>query len=133
MSKVDPNDDTIRRWVIHHYRYDPVRNQRRYVVVAAFDSAREYEREFDRYSDQVQAEIAAGTRSDREQVSGTVLEAGHRASHARARDLKRAMQHGVAADRFLRSGPLPSSVSRYREPRFAVILRALGFSGPRQR
>ena len=38
MSEVDSEDDTIWRWVIHHYRFDPTRSERRNVVVAAYDN-----------------------------------------------------------------------------------------------
>ena len=34
MSEVDPNDDSIWRWVLKHYRFDPERGERRRVVVA---------------------------------------------------------------------------------------------------
>ena len=43
MPRVDPDDDSIRRWVLRHYRYDPHRRQRRHVFVAAFDDKREFE------------------------------------------------------------------------------------------
>jgi hypothetical protein len=37
MSVIDPKNDSTARWVVHHYRWDPERNERRNVVVAAFD------------------------------------------------------------------------------------------------
>jgi hypothetical protein len=37
MARVDPEDDTIWRFIACHYRYDPQRQERRHVVVAAFD------------------------------------------------------------------------------------------------
>jgi hypothetical protein len=42
MARVDPDDDSRRRYIVKHYRYDPERRERRHVVVAAFDSRREY-------------------------------------------------------------------------------------------
>ena len=38
VAEVDPDEDTIARWVVAHYRYDADRRERRHVVVAAFDS-----------------------------------------------------------------------------------------------
>jgi hypothetical protein len=35
MPRVDPQDDSIRRWVVHHYRYDPHRRERRHVLISA--------------------------------------------------------------------------------------------------
>ena len=42
MARVDPDEDSICRWVVWRYRYDPDRRERRNVVVAAFDNAREF-------------------------------------------------------------------------------------------
>ena len=53
VARVDPEDDDIRRFIVHHYRYDPQRRERRHVVVAAFDN----EREFRACMEGVQAEI----------------------------------------------------------------------------
>jgi hypothetical protein len=39
---VDPDDDSIRRYVVSSYRYDPDRHERRHVIVAAFDTKREF-------------------------------------------------------------------------------------------
>ncbi len=42
MARVDVEDDSIRRFVVRHYRYDPVRHERRHVVFAAFDNEAEF-------------------------------------------------------------------------------------------
>lgn len=42
VARVDPNDDSIERWSVRWYRYDPDRHERRHVTVAAFDNASEY-------------------------------------------------------------------------------------------
>jgi hypothetical protein len=42
MSRVDPEDDSIERFIVRHHRYDPLRRERRHVVVAAFDNEQEY-------------------------------------------------------------------------------------------
>lgn len=38
---MDVEDDTIRRYVLWHHRYDPQRHERRNVVLGAFDDERE--------------------------------------------------------------------------------------------
>ena len=111
MTEADPNDDTIRRWVIHHYRFDPARNERRYVVAAAYDDEREYLRELERYDVRIRSEIAAGTRSDREMVSGTTWEPVHLAAQKRGHAVRRAIEHGVDPEPLLRDGPLPSNMA----------------------
>ncbi len=111
MGQVDPGDDTIWRWVMHHYRFDPAHNQRRNVVVAAYDNAAEFEEELDRYSNRVRAEISAGTRSDREHVSGMATHPGYRAEQARAHAVRRAMKHSVGLRPLLSDGPLPSNMA----------------------
>lgn len=42
VGRVDPDDDSLRRYIVRHYRYDPVRRERRHVVVAAFGSRWEF-------------------------------------------------------------------------------------------
>jgi hypothetical protein len=42
MAVVDPDDDSIQRYVVWHYCYDADRNERRNVVVAAFDEEQEF-------------------------------------------------------------------------------------------
>lgn len=110
MSEVDADDDTISRWVIHHYRYDDERHERRNVVVAAFDTEGEFQAEFERLADVVRAEIAAGTRDRREQISGMQLSPGHLAAQARGHAVKRAIEHGVNPTALLADGPLPESM-----------------------
>ena len=42
VGTVDPNDDSSHRYVVWHFRFDPSRNERRNVVVAAFDTQEEF-------------------------------------------------------------------------------------------
>ncbi len=114
MGQVDPDDDTIWRWVLHHYRFDDARNERRNVVVAAYDNEREFNAEFERYVEQIQGEIKAGTRSSRENVSGVALKPGYREEHARGHSVRRAMEHGVDPSPLLDDGPLPSNMALLR-------------------
>ncbi|MEO6532956.1 MAG: hypothetical protein ABIO06_05205 [Pseudolysinimonas sp.] len=111
MAQVDYEDDTIRRWVLHHYRFDPARRERCNVVVAAYDNEMEFQTEFERYAEMIRAEITAGTRSSRENVSGVALEPGHFAAAARGHNVRRAVEHGVNPERLLSTGALPQNMA----------------------
>jgi hypothetical protein len=95
VSAVDPGNDNVARWVVHHYRYDSARNERRNVVVAAFDNAEEFDREVEKRSAELRLEQAAGTRDAGEQISGVELPAGYLADAARGHAIKTAIQHGA--------------------------------------
>lgn len=41
MGRVDVGDDSIRRFVVQHYRFDPERREHRYVAIDAFDNEAE--------------------------------------------------------------------------------------------
>jgi hypothetical protein len=96
MSAVDPGNDDVARWVVHHYRYDSARNERRNVVVAAFDNAEEFDLEIAKRTAELRLEQAAGTRNAGEQISGVALPAGYLAEAARGHAIKTAIQHGAA-------------------------------------
>jgi len=59
VAHVDHEDDTIWRWVIQHYRFNPKRRERRNVIVAAYDNETEFRAEFNRYVEMIRGEIAA--------------------------------------------------------------------------
>ncbi|TFC17924.1 hypothetical protein E3O19_05380 [Cryobacterium algoritolerans] len=111
MAEVDRNDDTIWRWVLHHYRFDLARRERRNVVVAAYDSESEFQTEFERYTQIIRDEIARGTRSSRENLSGVTLEPGHLSAAARGHNARRAIEHGVSPERVLTTGALPHNMA----------------------
>jgi hypothetical protein len=76
MAKIDPDDDTLDRWIVWWYQYDESRRERRNMVVAAFDNEAEFlERigEADAELQRLQAEDRAeGT----ERISGGLHRAG---------------------------------------------------------
>jgi len=111
LPEVDPGDDSICRWVLHHYRFDPERHQRRNVVVAAYADEAEFEVALASYVRRIQDEVASGTRDPAEHVSGVVWRAGRQAAQARGRTLRKAIMHGVDPRRFALDGPLPSNVA----------------------
>jgi hypothetical protein len=117
VARVDPDDDTIERFIVRHYRYDPQRRERRHVVVAAFDN----EREFQACMDGVQAEIKhrreAGEPVERsEHASGGVHEVGYLRRAANGHLVTRAIRHGVAG-RWIEELELPSNMSVARAER----------------
>ena len=113
MPQVDPEDDSIWRFVLHHYRFDPARNQRRNVVVAVYDNQAEFDVAIEKLAQFVRSEIAQGIRDPKESVGGTQLHPGHRAEHARGRLLGRAVSRGVDPRKLLGDEPLPSNVGLF--------------------
>jgi hypothetical protein len=110
VARVDPDDDSIERFIVHHYRYDPQRRER-HVVVAAFDN----EREFQACMDGVQADIRQRREAGQpvepgEHASGVVHEAGYLRRAANGHLVTRAIRHGVTG-RWIEDLELPSSMS----------------------
>ena len=119
VARVDPEDDDIRRFIVHHYRYDPQRRERRHLVVAAFDN----EPEFRACMASVHAEI--GRRRDRgepvdprEHVSGVVHEPGYLRRAANGHLVTRAIRHGAAGS-WIGELELPANMSVVRARRLA--------------
>ena len=76
MARVDPDDDSLTRYVVSYYRYDPERHERRHVVEAAFDNAEEMHAWMDEGAT-ARAREAAGCRESVEHYTGLYLEAGY--------------------------------------------------------
>ena len=117
VARVDPGDDTVKRFIVRHYRYDPQRRERRHVVVAAFDN----EREFQACMDSVQAEIRRRREAGEpvepgEHASGVVHEQGYLRRAANGHLVTRAIRHGVAG-RWIDDLELPSNMSVARAER----------------
>ena len=97
MAQVDPDDDTIKRFIVYHYRYDPERRQRRNVVVAAFDSEVEVRACMREVGAEIERRREAGEEVDpREHVSGSIYEPGSRHRAANGHLIARALSHGVS-------------------------------------
>ena len=90
MGHVDPDDDTILRFVLQHYRFDPERHERRLIVVAAFDNEDEFLAAAESLGDEVRSQKERGVGDQREWVSGVVLEPGAEESRRAERAAKRA-------------------------------------------
>jgi hypothetical protein len=111
MAAVDPDDDSIQRWVVWHFRYDPERKQRRNVVVAAFDNLDEFHADIDQRAAELRNRKDRGETVDRsERIGGKPYEAGHHRLQDNAHLLKRAIGRGVTPPG-LTDLDLPSNVS----------------------
>jgi hypothetical protein len=96
VAAVDPNDDSIQRWVVWHFRYDPERKQRRNVVVAAFDNLDEFNETIQRLAAELRQRKDRGETVDhREHIGGTPYEPGHHRLQDNAHMVKRAIKRGV--------------------------------------
>jgi hypothetical protein len=77
VAQVDPEDDSIQRFIVRHYRYDPERRERRHVVVAAFDNEPEYRARMQEVAAEIRRRQENGDKVDRrEHASGTIYEPG---------------------------------------------------------
>ena len=111
VPEVSADDDSIQRFVVRHYRYDPERHERRHVVVAAFDNPTEFEQRIEELAAELELRRASTEPPDpREGISGVVLEPWHRVLQQNAHLLKRAIAHGVVPPNVAEL-PLPSNVA----------------------
>jgi hypothetical protein len=114
---VDPENDSIRRFVVRHYRYDPDRHERRHVIVSAFDNKREYKACMEETAAEIRARRERGDPVEpTEHVTGEVQEPGYRRKQQNARLVERAMRHGVMPAE-LASLEMPSNVAFLRGER----------------
>jgi hypothetical protein len=117
MARVDPDDDNIVRWVVWHYRYDPDRNERRNVVVAAFDNAGEFHTDIEARAVQLRARKERGDDVHPcEHISGQMYGPGYRRLQRNAHMLRRAVEHGVVPGR-IDELDLPANVRSARAER----------------
>lgn len=111
VAKVDVQDDTIRRFVVRHYRYDPQRHERRHIVVDAFDSEVEFLACMESVRGDIEQRRSAGGPVDRqEHVVGVVYEPGDRRRAATGHLLRRMMEHGVDPRPWIDMFDLPSNI-----------------------
>jgi hypothetical protein len=93
---VDPEDDSIERFIVCHYRYDPQRRERRHVVVAAFDNEQEYGACIETVQAEIKARRERGEPVDpAEHASGIVHGPGYLRRAANGHLLIRAIRRGA--------------------------------------
>jgi hypothetical protein len=119
VARVDPGDDSITRFIVHHYRYDPQRRERRHVAVAAFDNEPEYRACMRNVQDEIKGRRERGEPVDaREHASGVVHEPGYLRRAANGHVLSRAIRHGATGS-WIEELELPSNISVLRAERRA--------------
>lgn len=112
MATVDVEDDSIRRFVLRHYRYHSDRHERRNVVVAAFDNEAEFEALMAAITADIQCCRAMGEPTHRrEHASGVVYEPGDRQRAAAGHLLRRMTEHGVSPRSTDQLPDLPPSIA----------------------
>jgi len=77
VERVDPADDTIDRWIVFHYRYDPDRRERRWMFDAAFSEEFEMRLYILEEAEDLAARQAAGEADEKETYKGECWQAGH--------------------------------------------------------
>jgi hypothetical protein len=89
VAEVDPKDDNRTRWVLQWLRFDPERNERRKVTVAAYSRKREFDREFRKLQADLEALKSDGRAEDAEHISGVKYEKGRLAGIRQIREQDR--------------------------------------------
>jgi hypothetical protein len=117
VARVDPGDDSIERFIVRHYRYDPQRRERRHVVVAAFDNEQEYRACIGSVGDEIKARREREEPVDPgEHASGVMHEPGYLRRAANGHLLSRAIRH-EATGSWIGELELPSNRSVVRAER----------------
>lgn len=86
---MDPRDDSKNRWILEWYRFDPERNERRYVPIAAYTRKREFNRAFRELGKELEARKATGLSEEVEHVTGVQHHKGYLAEVRRMRERDR--------------------------------------------
>ena len=114
---MDPDDDSIERFTVRHYRYDPQRRERRHVVVAAFDNEQESDACMASVGGEIRARRERGEPFDpREHASVVVHEPGYLLRAASGHLLSRAIRRGAGGS-WIEDLELPSYMSVLRAER----------------
>jgi hypothetical protein len=119
VAAVDPEDDSITRYVVRRYQFDAARHERRHVVIGAFDNEAEYEACIEAAAAELRRRRDDGDEiHPTEHVSGVALEPGYLRRAANGHLLRRAIEHGAVPDKWLDSLELPRNMAllRYEEP-----------------
>lgn len=78
VSTVDPDDDSLHRYIVWHFRLDPERSQRRNVVVAAYDNETEMSARLSTEKAALDSRKSRGLAEEREWLHGSYRMPGYR-------------------------------------------------------
>lgn len=96
VAEVDPEDDSIGRYVVRHYAYDPARHERRHQTTVAFDDRMEFEAHIDDANARLRALKAADRDVDPLEYYGGVFKPAGEDHHQRLRRIAQAaIKHGA--------------------------------------
>jgi hypothetical protein len=93
VSRIDPFDESLDRWVVEHYSYDSERHERRNRPIVAFDDPDEMVAFIDAASTELKERQRQGQADQRERYSGVRRVAGYEASSSRERLAGRLRRH----------------------------------------
>ncbi len=99
MAQVDPDDDTILRFVLWHNTFDPSRHERRHVVVAAYDNEAEFKAALAPLHEDLRRRRQAGSAHPTEHYGGEPRHPGHEARRQQAKQMKWAFRGAMAVSR----------------------------------
>jgi hypothetical protein len=77
MTKVDPSDDSIVRYVIRRHRFDAATNHFRWIDESAYDSKDEFDKSLDEAASELESRRIVGRAHEKEQVAGQKLPANY--------------------------------------------------------
>lgn len=97
--EVDVKDDSLDRWYVNHYKYDPERKQVRHVLLKTFSNQKGQMKYFNMVNEELQARKMVEEVPRHEHISGGHYEPGY---HARVRENRR--QNGGIGSNFVRFG-----------------------------
>lgn len=74
MSEVDPNDPTIKSFLVRHHKFDPETNHFRWFVLKAFDNEREMNQLLDSLCSDLEFRRQRGESHPKEQIAGEIYD-----------------------------------------------------------
>lgn len=111
VATVDPDDDSLLRHVVRHFRYDPARHERRHVTMCAYTTLSEFEAAFNQLVADLDERRTLSKEVDpQEYISGVTLEAGHRTLQANGRLVGRMFARNAYNAEFVAALELPPNV-----------------------
>jgi hypothetical protein len=95
MASVDATDDTINRWIVKWYAFDPDRRQRCHRIVSAYDNEAEFRAALTAAHERLEDLKRQGRAEQRERITGSHLPAGYGKRMASERIVRKRAQRRV--------------------------------------